>query len=432
MLDIQKPKWQTLKKISLLAFGLVFLFFNVGGPIFADSLPECDLHSIYGPWVNYVSNDCDTIEVCSGSGLTDSTASPTQTQIDNAKVIIGIAKTEGLGQQGALIGLMAGLAESGLRVLANSKIPLSLAIPHQGVGSDGLSVGIYQQQPQYGWSTIATGDAALSNPQAIAQLMDPAYSAEAFFGSPPGTKAPSALSKGLQNKSGWQTMDPAVAATLVQGNRDGAGTYRPQIPAAQALLTQLWDSSPPIPLPVPLNAPPGDSTGISSAGLVCSGVSGNAQELARQILQSPNIDLSGRLVKEDIQAAADGKPGSAGVMTSSAILKLILEVGQTHKVTVSAIQSGGTGHCDNKPKPACPNDPHYTGDAVDFSTLDGKALTGRDSGSIIIIQVAFKDLPSGSGIGQKNCGPTPSLPPGWITFDDSCNHLHVQAPKGTP
>jgi hypothetical protein len=168
----------------------------------------------------------------------------------------------------------------------------------------------------------------------------------------------------------------------------------------------------------------GAATTSDSTYIPPAPVAGNAQQLAKQILNNPNIDLSGRLVQEDIQDAANGQPGTAGVMTSAAILKLIATVGQSHSVTISAIQSGGTGHTDGSL--------HYAGDAVDFSSLDGTALTGRDSGSLIVMRTAFNILPSGSGFGQQNCGTTPSLPPGFITFDDTCNHLHVQVPRGTP
>jgi hypothetical protein len=144
---------------------------------------------------------------------------------------------------------------------------------------------------------------------------------------------------------------------------------------------------------------------------------------------------------QDIQAAAKGTNGTAGVMTSAALLKLIATIGQSNTVTISAIQSGGTGHCVNsagvaQPKATCPGDPHYNGDAVDFSELNGIAVTGRNAPAIALMKVAFTVLPSGSGFGQNECGSQYStnaeLPNGDITFDDICSHLHVQVPTGTP
>jgi hypothetical protein len=176
---------------------------------------------------------------------------------------------------------------------------------------------------------------------------------------------------------------------------------------------------------------PSDSSSSSSSSSTPS--TGDAQQLAKEILANKQIDLSGRLVKKDIQAAADDKIGTAGVMTSSAILKFIATLGKDHKVSVSAIQSGGTGHCNNTSKSSCPNDRHYTGDAVDFNYLDGSHLSGRDSGSITIINMAKDILPTVTGIGQKQCsGSKITLPKGWSTFDDTCDHLHIQVAKGTP
>jgi hypothetical protein len=159
---------------------------------------------------------------------------------------------------------------------------------------------------------------------------------------------------------------------------------------------------------------------------------GDAQQLAKTILANKNIQLSGRLVASDIQAAANDKEGSAGAKTSAAILRLISTVGATHTVVITAIQSGGTGHCQDTPKSGCPNDPHYTGDAVDFGAIDGKTLTGRDGGSLSILQTAFTVLPSGAGFGQKQCGATPPLPAGDTTYNDTCTHLHIDVPAGTP
>src|SRR6266404_654842 len=166
--------------------------------------------------------DTDTVGTNDVScSTTSSSISTTQAQADIIKIIIGIAKTDNLGQAGAVIGLMTADAESGFKIYANSTVPVSLSIPHQAVGSNYDSVGVFQQRPSTGWSTLATGSAADSDRAAVAQLMDPAYSAEAFFGSPYGSGAPGALSKGLQDVPSWQSLAPAEAATRVQGNQDG-------------------------------------------------------------------------------------------------------------------------------------------------------------------------------------------------------------------
>lgn len=73
--------------------------------------------------------------------------------------------------------LMCAIVESaGIWMYANSNVPESLTIPHDRVGSDGLSVGLYQQQPIYGWGTVA-------------ECMDVAASTRSFLGGPDGPRA---------------------------------------------------------------------------------------------------------------------------------------------------------------------------------------------------------------------------------------------------
>jgi hypothetical protein len=169
-----------------------------------------------------------------------------------------------------------------------------------------------------------------------------------------------------------------------------------------------------------------DQTGGSSVtGGSAIPVSGNAQQLAQQILSNNNIDLGclSSSVGQDVKDAAAGKPGTAGAAVSSAILQLIATVGQNHQVCITAIESDGQGHATGSY--------HYTGDAVDFGSLDGVTITGRNAPAITIIDIATKIMPDGSALGQSQCGSTPPLPSGWTTFEDTCNHLHIQVPRGT-
>lgn len=172
-----------------------------------------------------------------------------------------------------------------------------------------------------------------------------------------------------------------------------------------------------------------NGAGSSGSGGGSTGpvVTGSAQQLAQQILNNHNIDLSclSSSVAQDIQDAANGQPGTAGAPISAAILQLIATVGQSHHVCITAIESNGAGHTAGSY--------HYTGDAVDFGSLDGVAITGRNPPALTVIQTAFTVLPAGSGLGQVNCGNTPPLPAGWIpSFFDYCTHLHVEVARGTP
>jgi hypothetical protein len=166
----------------------------------------------------------------------------------------------------------------------------------------------------------------------------------------------------------------------------------------------------------------------SAPSTATSSSPGNAEQLAQEILSNKNIDLSSysASVLQDVQDAAAGKPGTAGAMTSAPILQLIETIGETHKVLITAIQSGGQGHCNNTPESACPNDPHYTGNAVDFGSLDDVQVTGRNAPSLTIIGIAESVLPTPSAFGQSQCGTPLTFPTGFSDFQDTCNHLHVQ------
>lgn len=116
------------------------------------------------------------------------------TSLDYAKIIMNQAKGMNLGVKGAEIGLMTALVESNLKNYANSKIPESLALPHDAVGSDHFSAGLFQQQTgPFGnyWGTVA-------------QVMNPAYSAHRFF------------DELLRKVPGYQGIDSGVAAQTVQ------------------------------------------------------------------------------------------------------------------------------------------------------------------------------------------------------------------------
>ncbi len=159
---------------------------------------------------------------------------------------------------------------------------------------------------------------------------------------------------------------------------------------------------------------------------------GTAQQIAQQILNNPNVTYEcGSSAQDDIKLAAQGKPGTAGAPISKAILQLIATIGQSHKVCVSALESYGQGHTTGSY--------HYTGDAVDFGNLDGVSITGRNAPALTIIKIAEDVLPNGSEFGQWHdpgtgalCGPAISFPAGFDQFDDTCDHLHVQVPRGTP
>ena len=224
-------------------------------------------------------------------------------QVENAKTIIGIAKKLDLGMKGALIGLMVGLTESGLKNYANDGTyrnrqgqrpyintqlgPISTSLPHDAVGSDNDSVGIMQQRAVDGnWGPVDPKTNLRAN---IQWLMTPAYAAEAFFAMPAGKKD----KKALMNVRGWESMDPALAAQRVQVSFDpSGGNYRRNQDRAQALINQYYADAPEVELPVPLAS---DSKAVPAIGATdssfCGGTNvGNANPILNKILEYSWMD----------------------------------------------------------------------------------------------------------------------------------------------
>ncbi|KAJ5317365.1 hypothetical protein PENANT_c034G03376 [Penicillium antarcticum] len=140
---------------------------------------------------SYVTKKCNSGSGGGGGSSSGNLPGLTSTQSKHAKAIIGEAKKEDLGRQGCLAGIATALVESNILIYANKKVPSSLNYPHDAVGSDYDSVGIFQQRAKYYPS--------------IAADMDPAKSAAQFF-------------KGMKGVSGWKTMEVGKLCQKVQGS----------------------------------------------------------------------------------------------------------------------------------------------------------------------------------------------------------------------
>lgn len=90
-----------------------------------------------------------------------------------ALAIITEGRRRGITERGIVIALSTALVESGLKMYANAKVPESLALSHDAVGSDAYSVGLFQQQVVRGANGWWWGDAKT--------CMDPALSAGLFY-----------------------------------------------------------------------------------------------------------------------------------------------------------------------------------------------------------------------------------------------------------
>ncbi|MFI7607763.1 hypothetical protein ACIBTV_21835 [Micromonospora sp. NPDC049366] len=114
----------------------------------------------------------------------------TQAQMDNAKVIVDVGRELDVPKFGMVIAVATAMQESTLLNYASGVLPESQDYPHQAIGWDHDSVGLFQQRPSSGWGTVA-------------ELMRPAFAARAFY-------------LALLEVPGWQDMSLTVAAQTVQ------------------------------------------------------------------------------------------------------------------------------------------------------------------------------------------------------------------------
>ncbi|WP_207122875.1 hypothetical protein [Actinocatenispora comari] len=109
-------------------------------------------------------------------------------QTQNARAIMRAGRKLHISKRGQIIALSTALQESQLRNYANVNLPASMRMAHQAVGSDHLSVGLFQQQPNWG---------------SLNELMNPETSATKFY-------------QALLHIPGWQSLPVTVAAQRVQ------------------------------------------------------------------------------------------------------------------------------------------------------------------------------------------------------------------------
>jgi len=137
----------------------------------------------------------------------------------------------------AILGVACAMAETGggisIRNLANLAMPGSDQFPNDGYGTDGTSVGIFQQQNFAEWGNLS-------------QRMNPRQAATMFFQALP---------------AGWRGMDPGQAIQQAQRSANSAGS---QYDAAVPLATTLVQSYRTAGLSNLGNAIPSASVGTSS------------------------------------------------------------------------------------------------------------------------------------------------------------------------
>lgn len=192
-------------------------------------------------------NQCPVAEVTEG-GNTETNAN----KAEYVQSIIGVGNAMKIPEKGIVVALATALQESGLKNYANDgaydllRNPAdgtlgtsakasgilafakrSMGFPHDAVGSDATSVGLFQQQAW--WGTMG-GSTWENDPEGtIKRLMDPTFQSQKFYNS-------------LLKVPGWESMSHGVAAQKVQVSAF-PDAYAQRVPEAQSLYNQNKDKA---------------------------------------------------------------------------------------------------------------------------------------------------------------------------------------------
>ena len=310
-------------------------------------------------------------------------------QLVNAAQIMNAATTAGLSQQAQVLGVMTAIGESGLRNLTYGDAAAGVVNPD---GTATSSLGLFQQQQWWGTAQ---------------DRLDPSRSAALFFSR-------------LSGLPGWEKLTPTAAAHAVQANAD-PNFYTPFVKPAAEIVAALSSGT-------------GSAT---RAGGSCgvSGISADSQALALELVT--HLD-DGTLTgpanhMAQIRAIAEGTVVPDCGIDSRILQTMVITVRQFDRVGVSSINR----KCTDEILGAGKLSSHYAdggGHAVDFNTLDGRALTGADGLSLRLIGLLDPLMPTGSQVGQAQCraGDGVSLTlQHFGQFNDFCTHLHVDLGSAT-
>lgn len=155
----------------------------------------------------------------------------TPTQLKYARIIVATCKARNLpqdqGERAADIALETALAESGLRMYANANNPASMQLPHDAVGHDHGSVGLFQQQ-------VGGAPHSTANWGTTAELMDPVISTGKFLDA--------LLSLNWLHLTNWGAAQAVQHSAVADGSN-----YRQHDAEAIEIRKALWDDAVPPP-----------------------------------------------------------------------------------------------------------------------------------------------------------------------------------------
>ncbi len=142
-------------------------------------------------------------------------------QLAHARDIVAAVRHRGLTRRHAVIAIETALTESRLRMYANRNNPASLALPHEAVGSDHGSVGLFQQQ-------VGGAKHSTANWGTTAQLMDAEVSTRKFLDE--------LVQHDLDDRTNWQAAQSVQHSAFSDGRN-----YRANDAEAQRIVAALWD-----------------------------------------------------------------------------------------------------------------------------------------------------------------------------------------------
>ena len=312
-------------------------------------------------------------------------------QLINAAQIMNAATTAGLSGQAQVVGVMTAIGESGLRNLTYGDAVHGVTNPD---GTATSSLGLFQQQQWWG---------------SVKDRLDPSRSAALFFSR-------------LSGLSGWEKLTPTAAAHAVQANAD-PNFYTPFVKPASEIVAAL-------------NSGSGTGTGVSggeSCGI--SGISADSQALARELVTHlDDRTLTGPANHmAQIRSIAEGTVVPDCGIDPRILQVMVITVRQFDHVGVSSINR----KCTDEILGAGKLSSHYIGGgghAVDFNSLNGRALTGADGLSLRLIGLLDPLMPEGSRVGQAQCRADDGVSLTLQHFgqlNDFCTHLHVDLGSAT-
>lgn len=250
------------------------------GSVFRESAVDCKVDKDF--WTNFdvfsksvSSGSCN--DVCPTSLDTTGTGTVvsggfTAAQIANIKEIIGTGKALKIPQKGIVIAIDVAMVESGLQNYANDGIydtsrnpadstiagikgifefsKTSLDYPHEAVGSDASSVGLFQQQAW--WGTMGSSTWQTDPKGTMKRLMDPVFGSQQFYSR-------------LVSVSGWESLPPGTVAQTIQGSARPEA-YATKIAEASATVNTYYDSATEPTSLYPVDGGTGTRTGAEASG----------------------------------------------------------------------------------------------------------------------------------------------------------------------